>query len=180
MRIVLCSLLLGCSAAGRSAEPAPAPAMTPEPVSSAPAEPAPGPASAAASDESASQLPAEGPSASTPRLPALSVQSIGMHVGGGANDPASKAPFLRALEARFPAFLECFRLAAEPGAGGTFGVDLRVAAAGGAPTVEQPRSSIAGEEFRSCMLSAFEGVLFEPTKKSLVLSYSLRFTLGQR
>jgi hypothetical protein len=108
------------------------------------------------------------------------VQSIGMHVGGGANDPASKAPFLRALEARFPAFLECFRLVPEPGSGGTFGVDLRVAAAGGPPSVEEPRTVLGGDAFRSCMLSAFESVAFEPTKKPVVISYSVRFTLGSR
>jgi hypothetical protein len=103
-----------------------------------------------------------------------------MHVGGGANDPASKAPFLRTLEARFPAFLECFRLAAEPGSGGTFGVDLRIVAEGGPPGVEQPRTSITGEAFQACMLAAFESTVFEPTKRALVISYSVRFTLGQR
>jgi hypothetical protein len=93
-----------------------------------------------------------------------------MHVGGGANDPASKAPFTRALEARFPAFLECFRLVAEPGNGGTFGVDLRIAAAGGSPVVEEPRTAIAGDEFQRCMLAAFQGAVFEPTKKPVVIS----------
>ena len=103
-----------------------------------------------------------------------------MHVGGGANDPASKAPFLKALEARFPALLECFRLVPEPGSGGTFGVDLRIGAAGGRPVVEEPRTAIPGDEFRSCMLAAFEAAVFEPTSKPVVISYSVRFTLGSR
>jgi hypothetical protein len=113
-------------------------------------------------------------------LPALEVTSIGMHVGGGPNDSASKAPFVRAVEAKFPAYLECFRLAKEPGSGGTFGVDLRVPAGGGAPVVEEPRSALQGDEFHECMLKAFASVVFEPTKKPLVISYSLRFSLGAR
>ena len=33
-----------------------------------------------------------------------------MHIGGGANDQKSKAPFVTAVERQFPAFLECFQL----------------------------------------------------------------------
>lgn len=103
-----------------------------------------------------------------------------MHIGGGANDQKSKAPFLRAVEQQFPAFLECFRLTAEPGRGGTFGVDLRIAAKGGAPEVDEPRTAIAGDAFRECMLAAFSNVSFEPPGKAIVVSYSLRFSLGAK
>jgi hypothetical protein len=113
-------------------------------------------------------------------LPSLSVKYIGMHVGGGANDAASKAPFVRALEQRFPEFLECYRLAAEPGNGGTFGVDLRISAQGGAPEVQEPRTAIPGERFTECMIRAFSSVSFEPPKKPVVISYSLRFTLESK
>jgi hypothetical protein len=139
-----------------------------------------GDASESAPSAAAPEAPpgaSEGPSPSTPPLPSLSVKYIGMHVGGGANDAASKAPFVRALEQRFPAFLECYRLASEPGNGGTFGIDLRISAQGGAPEVEEPRTAIPGEAFRECMLKAFRSVDFEPPKKPVVISYSLRFTL---
>jgi hypothetical protein len=137
-------------------------------------------ASAPASSDPPPAGPSEVPTASTPRLPSLSVKYIGMHVGGGANDAASKAPFVRAIEQRFPEFLECYRLAAEPGNGGTFGVDLRIPAQGGAPEVQQPRTAIPGEKFTECMLRAFSSVTFEPPKKPVVISYSLRFTLESK
>ena len=188
MRLVLLFVMTGCLATGCAAgkQPAEAPpsaanesagAESPEresavaaPSSVAPA-PGPGPDPAISS---------EGPSATTPRLPALEVQSIGMHIGGSANDQKSKAPFVRAVERQFPAFLECFRLAGEPGRGGTFGVDLRVGTGGGAPEVEEPRTAIPGDPFRECMLRAFAGVAFEPTGKPVVISYSLRFSLGSK
>ena len=85
---------------------------------------------------------------------------------------------MTAVERQFPVFLECFQLTAEPGRGGTFGVDLTIDKAGGAPRVEEPRTAIAGDAFRDCMLRAFSAVVFEPPGKPLVVSYSLRFSLG--
>jgi hypothetical protein len=176
MRLALLLFVSGCSAAApppeHPSEASPSPSTAPETSSADAPESAP---SAAASE--AAPVASEGPSPSTPPLPSLSVKYIGMHVGGGANDAASKAPFVRALEQRFPAFLECYRLAAEPGNGGTFGIDLRIPAQGGSPEVEEPRTAIPGDAFRECMLKAFRSVTFEPPKKPVVISYSLRFTL---
>ena len=113
-------------------------------------------------------------------LPELSIEALGMHVGGGTNSPAEKAPFQRALERQFPAFLECYRLADSPWAGGSFGVDLKIARAGGAPTIEQPRTKIRGAGFQDCMLAAFGKVQFEKPKAGpTVISYSVMFTLGK-
>jgi hypothetical protein len=113
-------------------------------------------------------------------LPELRVEALGMHVGGGTNSPEEKAPFHRALEQKFPAFLECYRGVDDPWAGGSFGVDIKVARGGGPPTVEQPRTRIRGAAFRDCMLSAFAKVQFEKPKAGpTVLSYSVRFTLGK-
>jgi hypothetical protein len=120
------------------------------------------------------QLPGE-PPPGTPSLPAVSVKTIGLHVGGGPNDATGKAPFVSALEQRFPEFLRCYRLVAEPGKGGSFGVDLHIERNGGHARVEQPRSALEGEPFRACMVSAFEGVEFPQLKKPFVVSYSLRF-----
>lgn len=113
-------------------------------------------------------------------LPELRVEPLGMHIGGGKNTPEEKAPFHRALEQKFPAFLECYRLVEDPWAGGSFGVDIKVARAGGAPIVEQPRTRLRGAGFQECMLAAFGKVQFEKPKAGpTVLSYSVMFSLGK-
>jgi hypothetical protein len=111
-------------------------------------------------------------------LPELGVAALGMHIGGGSNTPEEKAPFQRALERQFPAFLECYRLVEDPWSGGSFGVDLKVGRSGGAPTLEQPRTKIRGGGFKECMLGALGKVQFEKPKAGpTVLSYSVMFTL---
>jgi hypothetical protein len=113
-------------------------------------------------------------------LPELRIEALGMHVGGGTNSPEEKAPFHRALEQQFSAFLGCYRLADEPSAGGSFGIDIKIPRAGGAPTVEQPRTKIHGAGFQDCMLAAFGKVQFEKPKAGpTVISYSVMFTLGK-
>ena len=113
-------------------------------------------------------------------LPELRVEPLGMHVGGGKNSPEEKAPFHRAIEQRFPAFLDCYRLAEDPWSGGSFGIDIQIARAGGAPTVEQPRTRIRGAGFQECMVAAFGKVQFEKPKAGpTVISYSILFTLGK-
>jgi hypothetical protein len=113
-------------------------------------------------------------------LPELRIEALGMHVGGGTNSPQEKAPFQRALERQFPAFLECYRLAEDPWAGGSFGIDVKIPRAGGAPTIEQPRTKIRGADFQDCMLAAFGKVQFEKPKAGpTVISYSVMFTLGK-
>lgn len=113
-------------------------------------------------------------------LPELRIEQLGMHVGGGKNDAEEKAPFRRALEQKFPAFLECYRLADDPWAGGSFGVDLKIPRAGGAPVAEQPRTRIRGAGFQECMVVAFGKVQFEKPKAGpTVISYSVIFTLGK-
>lgn len=113
-------------------------------------------------------------------LPELRIEPLGMHVGGGKNDAEEKAPFHRALEQRFPSFLECYRLADEPWAGGSFGIDLKIPRAGGAPTAEQPRTRIRGVGFQECMVAALGKVQFErPKAGPTVISYSIRFVLGK-
>lgn len=113
-------------------------------------------------------------------LPELRIEPLGMHVGGGKNDAEEKAPFHRALEQRFPAFMECYRLADDPWTGGSFGIDLKIPRAGGAPTAEQPRTRIRGAGFQECMVAAFGKVAFEKPKAGpTVISYSVRFVLGK-
>jgi hypothetical protein len=127
-------------------------------------------------------LPLPGGEEPTPdkALPELRIEALGMHVGGGKNDPEEKAPFHRALEQKFPAFMECYRLAEEPWVGGSFGIDLKIPRAGGAPLAEQPRTRIRGAGFQECMVAAFGKVQFEKPKAGpTVISYSILFVLGK-
>jgi len=113
-------------------------------------------------------------------LPELRIEPLGMHVGGGKNSPEEKAPFHRALERQFPAFMACYRLVEDPWAGGSFGVDIKIARAGGAPTVEQPRTRLRGTGFQECMVAAFAKAQFDKPKAGpTVISYSVLFSLGK-
>jgi hypothetical protein len=185
---VLVLVLVACAAQSNTPASTPpaqsgdnnAPAVTPAPSSSttitntAPADTgAPSPASPGAP----STEPSPPPPAGTKTLPLVAVKSVGMHIGGGPNDAAGKAPFEKAIEQHFPDFLRCYRLVTEPGKGGTFGVDLHIERNGGKPRVEQPRTALGGDPFKSCMLSAFEAIDFPALKKPSVVSYSLRFTV---
>jgi hypothetical protein len=109
-------------------------------------------------------------------LPEITVRNVGLHIGGQSNDAASKAPFQKAIEAKFEDFLTCYREASEPEKGGVFGVDLFIQRGGGHPEVRQPRTGMKGTEFRKCMLAAFESVTFDrPRHGPTTVSYSLRF-----
>ncbi len=147
---------------------APVPAAAPP--ASAPDRQAPAPVAAPAA-------PGDAPPAPT-ALPEVKVENIGLHIGGGPNDDASKLPFKQAIEPHFDAFRKCYALVDEPAKGGTFGVDLRVARDGGKPEVKQPRTGMKGKGFRECMVDAFREVEFERPHKPVVFSYSLRFTVG--
>lgn len=179
-------LFAGCAASG-------APAAAPSSSNSGPAssseEPvvppgAPGSGAVSGKTPSASFPPVALPGGEEPTpdkaLPELRVEPLGMHVGGGKNDAEEKAPFHRALEQRFPAFMDCYRLAEDPWAGGSFGIDLKIPRAGGAPVAEQPRTRIRGAGFQECMVAAFAKVQFEKPKAGpTVVSYSIRFALGK-
>ena len=113
-------------------------------------------------------------------LPELKLENIGLHVGGGPNDTETKAPFQRAIAARFPAFLDCYRKNEDPAKGGRFGIDLHIARGGGHPRIEQPRTAMRGPDFRACVSAVFESVEFErPKHGPTTISYSLHFTVGE-
>ena len=136
--------------------------------------------SSAAPGRAVAAAPLPGGEEPTPdkALPELKVEPLGMHVGGGKNDADEKAPFHRALERRFPAFLECYRLAEDPWTGGSFGIDIKIPRAGGKAAVEQPRTKIRGAGFQECMVAAVGSADFDKPKAGpTVISYSVRFTL---
>jgi hypothetical protein len=144
-----------------------APAGEGAPASSGP----PSPLESAAAPVASGQPP--------PALPEVVVESVGMHVGGGRNDEAEKAPFKAAIEPHFEEFRRCYVHIEQPGKGGTFGVDLFVGREGGKPEVRQPRTGMSGEKFRNCVVGVFNSIDFErPRAGPTVISYSLRFSVG--
>jgi hypothetical protein len=116
------------------------------------------------------------PSDPSRSLPEVTVRNVGLHIGGQANDPASKQPFQQAVAAKFEDFLACYREVVEPQKGGTFGVDLFIRREGGHPDVRQPRTGMKGEAFKDCVVKVFRSVEFErPPYGPTVISYSIRF-----
>jgi hypothetical protein len=192
----LLALAAGCGAArpAAPAEPAAAQHRSPpgkaasaeEPVASEPAPrasaeaaaaptpagiEAPGTGAIAAAEPG---KPTEGPAAApTPRV---RVKYIGLHIGGGPNDKATKAPFERAIAKRFPELVQCYAQVEKPGSTGSFGLDLLVPAVGGHATTSNPRTALPGVAFRECVVHVFETVDFdEPKHGTTKLSYSVRF-----
>ncbi len=183
-----CLLLLGAGA--RSGAPLASPpsgmpgtgtaTSDSEMVAGPPSSGLPKPGGAAAASFPPAPLPGGEEPTPDKALPELSVEPLGMHIGGGTNTPEEKAPFHRALEQKFPAFLECYRLVEDPWAGGSFGIDLKIGRGGGAPGLEQPRTKIRGAGFKECMVSAFGKVQFaKPKAGPTVISYSVMFSLGR-
>lgn len=169
-------------AAAPPAIPAPAPPEVTTSVVDAAAPTSAGSPPPSAVSPLASAAPAEPPPAVTEEAPASSerpagvvARSIGMHIGGGPNDAATKAPFLRTIEGGFDAVVACTRHVPADRRKGTFGIDLLVGKDGGRPEVTNPRTGIPGAEFRACVVAVFEGLAFErPKRGATKLSYSLR------
>jgi hypothetical protein len=149
----------------------PPPAPTPTPVASA--EPPP-----AAPTASASAAPATPPEAP---LPKVKVSNIGMHIGGGPNDDATKEPIKKSVEPHFDAFRRCWGLIGDAQAKGDVGVDLHIGKDGGKAKVDHPRTALKGKPFSECVVSTFEAIDFrKPKTGNTTVSYSLRFTPAKR
>jgi hypothetical protein len=104
-----------------------------------------------------------------------------MHIGGGPNDAATKAPFEAAIGAKEEDFRLCYSRIDSPGARGTFGIDLLVPAEGGHPATSNVRTALPGSAFRECMITAFEGLVFaRPKHGRTKLSYALRLEPGEK
>jgi hypothetical protein len=109
----------------------------------------------------------------------VAVENVGLHIGGGPNDEATKELFREAIAAHFADFRRCYAKVSEPGKGGVFGVDLRIGRDGGRPKIQQARTGMGGKEFRECVTGVFSNVEFEgPPRGPTVISYSIRFTVG--
>jgi hypothetical protein len=155
------------SAAPDGAVPAASGAEEPTAATSGPTEPEPG----------TSATPPPGEPVET--LPEVRVANVGLHIGGGPNDAATKAPFQAAIARHFDEFRRCYALVENPGKGGVFGVDLRIPREGGPAKVQGSRTAMSGAPFRECVLGVFSKVEFaRPPRGPTVISYSIEFTVG--
>jgi hypothetical protein len=100
-----------------------------------------------------------------------------MHIGGGANDADSKKPWLQDIESATIPILRCYRRVRNPGAGGSYGIDLYVGRGGGSPEIRGSRQKIGDEDFDACMQEAFRSIRFHSPERPTVVSYSLLFQL---
>ena len=110
---------------------------------------------------------------SEPAPPLVDVRTIGMHIGGGPNDDATKAPFLASIEAHRVEFARCFVTLP---ATADFGVDARVPAKGGRAKIDRPRSTVKAPMFQACAMGVFAAMEFLPPKSgaATMVSVSLR------
>jgi hypothetical protein len=120
--------------------------------------------------------PLQGALAANPEPPRVRVTNIGMHIGGGPNDLETKAPIANSVAPHFQKFAECYAATDGLTKAGDFGVDLMVEATGGRPSVSHPRTSLASDSFKACVVSVFEAIDFQrPKGGRTMVSYSLRF-----
>ena len=141
-------------------------------------EAAPAPAAGGGGGIAASTEPVPPPPPGAGSLPEVQITNVGLHVGGGPNDEATKAPFQSAVAHHFDELRGCYRLVDKPERGGVFGVDLRIPGQGGKPAIQAKRTAMGGEEFRQCVLDVFGQVEFaRPPRGPTVISYSVRFAL---
>jgi hypothetical protein len=109
--------------------------------------------------------------------PTVRVENIGMHVGGGPNDAATKAPIAESVAPHFEELRACWAKVDDSTRGGDFGVDLLIGADGGLAQVTHARTNLRPDAFRDCVLGVFENVDFQkPRNGRTMVSYSLRFT----
>ncbi len=134
----------------------------------APADDAP---EASPEDASAREAPAGGP------LPDVEIKNVGMHIGGEDNSNEAKRPIRAEIAKHYDGLRRCYAQATDPAKTTTFGVDIRIPGAGGAPKVTNPRSGLKGEGVKECMVAVFEGVVFpkQPGGQPRMVSYSVEF-----
>jgi hypothetical protein len=149
---------------------------SPEAAASAASVP-PAPASSAPVSASTAVIaPAIDASAAEP-APAVTVENIGMHIGGGPNDAETKAPIATSVTPHFDELRACWAHVGDPMRAGDFGVDLLIFAEGGLARVSNARTSLGPDAFRDCVLHVFGQIDFaRPRTGRTTVSYSLRFT----
>lgn len=117
--------------------------------------------------------------APTGPAPAVDVRPIGMHIGGGPNDDATKAPFLKSIVARTDDFAACW--AKLPKAQKVeFGIDALVPGKGGRAKIDRPRSTVKDDAFVACAQAVYESIEFLPPKSGVLTKVSVSLRLSPR
>lgn len=104
------------------------------------------------------------------------LKTVGLHIGGGPNDDATRDPLIALFESQFPALTRCAeQIEPQLRSPGSFGIDLYIGAQGGTAEARQVRTRLGPEAFRDCVKQVLTGVDFPAPKRPLVISYSLAF-----
>lgn len=105
------------------------------------------------------------------------VKTVGLHVGGGARNEASRQRLVRRFEGYFPGLATCHKLAGDQKNNASFGIDVYVPAAGGSPKLGQIRTRLRSKQFRRCMQKKFRAMVFSPPEsgRRTAVSFSLLF-----
>jgi hypothetical protein len=107
----------------------------------------------------------------------VNLKSVGLHVGGGPNDDATRKPLLALLELSFPDLQRCAeQLSPLPTQLTSFGIDLYIGAKGGHAEARQIRTRLGPEAFRVCVKTALTTLKFPAPPKPRVISYSVGFS----
>lgn len=121
--------------------------------------------------------PTTGDAAASPVASKVNLKTIGLHVGGGPNDDATRKPLLALLELSFPDLRRCAeQLSPLPTQLTSFGIDLYVGAQGGHAEARQIRTRLGPEAFRVCVKTALTALKFPAPEKPRVISYSVGFS----
>lgn len=144
-------------------------ATEPPPASPLPAEVASEPAKPEAPQPSVEEpAPADVPADS-------SLRTIGLHVGGGPNDDATRNKFIAPIERSFEAMLSCHTLAKNRDRNASVGVDLLLSPQGGKAKLQDLRTALGGDEFQDCIRKAFGEISFPKVVRPTIVSYSMLF-----
>jgi hypothetical protein len=107
----------------------------------------------------------------------VNLKTIGLHVGGGPNDDATRKPLLALLELSFPDLQRCAeQLSPLPTQLTSFGIDLYIGAQGGHAEARQIRTRLGPEAFRVCVKQALTALRFPAPPQPRVISYSVGFS----
>ena len=107
------------------------------------------------------------------------MRAIGMHIGGGPNDDANKAPLLASIAPHHAALGQCW--AALPNKPTVeLGIDADVPARGGRAKIAHPRSTVKDASFTACAVAVFAAIEFLPPKSGLDTTVSASVRLSPR
>ncbi len=102
-----------------------------------------------------------------------------MHIGGGPNDDANKAPLLASIAPHHEALGRCW--AALPNKPRVeLGVDAHVPGKGGRAKIDHPRSTVPDASFVACAVAVFTQIEFLPPKSGLDTTVSASLRLSPR